>query len=676
MPNHLASETSPYLLQHADNPVDWYPWGELALTIARQHDKPILLSIGYSTCHWCHVMAHESFEDAVTAALINRDFVAIKVDREERPDLDQIYQNAHYLLTGRGGGWPLTLFLAPDRTPFYAGTYFPPVARYNLPGFKDVLMRVAQAYRERRQDIGRQNAELVQSLAGAAPARQAGVEIGPAPLSGALAQLRRGYDAAFGGFSGAPKFPRPGEIAFCLRRYAAEGDEQALSMALSTLRRIADGGIYDQLGGGFCRYSVDDRWLIPHFEKMLYDNGALLEVYADAWRIERDERFCAVAEQTVAWLAREMRHPRGGFYSALDADSEHEEGKFYVWTPQEAAAALDADEYAVLSRHYGLDLAANFEGRHWHFYVAQPLDRVAQSLGLELAEAQRLLAAARAKLLARREQRVRPGRDEKILAGWNALAIKGLARAGSAFGREEWIDLAEQATDFIRAELWRDGRLRASWKDGRADLAAYLDDYAFLLDALIESMQARFRSEDLAFAGELAQALLAGFEDSGQGGFFFTAHDHEALICRPKSGTDNATPAGNAVAAFALQRLGHLLGDTRYLAAAERALSLFYPQLAAQPGGFMSFLTVLEEYLQAPQMVVLRGPAAQVETWRQALAAEYRPATLALALPNELAPLAASLARPASPTVNAWLCQGVKCLPAIADLEALRLSLN
>lgn len=671
MANHLVSESSPYLQQHADNPVDWYPWSEQALTLAREQDKPILLSIGYSTCHWCHVMAHESFEDKATADLINRDYIAIKVDREERPDLDQIYQNAHNLLTGRSGGWPLTLFLTPDQTPFFGGTYFPPEARYNRPGFKDLLSQVAQAYRERRHDITQQNISLRESLASGGPVPQAGTEPGPAPLAGALTQLEKNFDPVHGGFGGAPKFPRPSEIAFCLRRYAAEGSGQALEMARHTLRKIADGGINDQLGGGFCRYSVDERWLIPHFEKMLYDNGPLLELYADAWRCGGDERFRTVAEQTVAWLEREMRAPQGGFYSALDADSEHEEGKFYVWTPQEVAAALAADEYAVLSRHYGLDQPANFEGHYWHFYVARPLDQVAGELGVELPAAWRLLDRARTKLMDLRAQRVRPGRDEKVLTSWNALMIKGLAHAGRALGREDWITLAQQAVDFIRAELWRDNRLLASWKDGKASLGGYLDDYAFLLDALVELMQARFRTADLAFARELAEALLARFEDRDQGGFYFTAHDHETLISRPKSGFDTATPSGNGVAAFALQRLGHLLGETRYLAAAERALKLFYPQIVAQPAGFMSFLAVLEEYLEPPQIVILRGPADQVSAWQQALATEYRPTTMVLALPGELENLPGSLGKPTTTAVNAWVCQGVICLPAISDVDIL-----
>jgi hypothetical protein len=616
-------------------------------------------------------MAHESFEDQATAALMNRDFICIKVDREERPDLDQIYQNAHYLLTGRSGGWPLTLFLTPDQKPFYGGTYFPPQTRYNLPGFPDLLPRVAQAYREHRPEIEQQNTELLRNLASAAPVPTPAAALDAQPLEQALSQLVRSFDAEYGGFGGAPKFPRPSEIAFCLRRHAATGDVQARAMATHTLRRIVDGGIYDQLGGGFCRYSVDERWEIPHFEKMLYDNGPLLELLADAWRVSGDERFRRVAEQTVAWLEREMRAPEGGFYSALDADSEHEEGRFYVWTPDEVADLLSAEEYAVLAPHYGLDQPANFEGRHWNLLVAQPLEQVADALDLDMTETRRRFESAQAKLFAARALRVRPGRDDKVLVSWNALMIKGLAQAGRAFGREDWIGLAEQAVDFIRGRMWQNGRLQASWQGSHARLPAYLDDYAFLLNALLALLPARFRSQDLAFARELADALLSHFEDAEHGGFYFTAHDHESLIYRPKSGFDGATPSGNAVAAFALQRLGHLLGEGRYLDAARRTLELFYPQMTAQPAGFMAMLAALEEYLTPPQIVVLRGPAQPLADWQRGLAVAYLPSTLLLALPNELACLPGCLDKPAAEHVNAWLCQGVKCLPAISDKNVL-----
>jgi len=662
MPNRLAQETSPYLLQHADNPVDWHPWGEEALTLAHQLDKPILLSIGYSSCHWCHVMAHESFEDAEVAALMNRHFINIKVDREERPDLDQIYQLAYQMLAQRGGGWPLTMFITPDQVPFFCGTYFPKQPRYQMPGFLDVLPRVAEFYAGHKDEIGAKNVRMFDDVNAAAP--QVAVNMGVAPLDRAARDLAGQFDRVWGGFGGAPKFPRPSELEFALR-YAASGGQAPLGeMALFTLDKMQQGGIYDQLGGGFCRYSVDERWAIPHFEKMLYDNGPLLGLFADAFALSGKPRYRQVCEETVGWLVREMRSPEGGFYSALDADSEHEEGKFYVWTPQEVQQLLSAEEYAVLAPHYGLDQAANFEHKHWHFILAQPLEENAQPI----------LDRAKAKLFAAREQRVRPGRDDKVLASWNALMIKGLTRAARVFGRADWILLAQQAVDFIREQMWRDGRLLASYKDGQAKLNAYLDDYAFLLDALLELLQAEFRPQDLAFAQDLAERLLRQFEDPEQGGFFFTSHDHEALIHRPKPGLDQATPSGNGIAAHALQRLGHVLGEPRYLAAAERTLNLFYPQLAQQPAGYMSLLSALDEHLTPPNILILRGPAHAVAAWQQALAREYLPRSVVLGLPNELENLPAALDKPRAESVTAWLCQGVQCLPALSDqAEVLRL---
>jgi uncharacterized protein YyaL (SSP411 family) len=670
--NHLASEPSPYFRQHADNPVDWYPWGEEALALARRENKPILLSIGYSTCHWCHVMAQESFEDAETACLMNAHFVNIKVDREERPDLDHIYQTAHFLLTGRSGGWPLTMFLAPDQTPFFGGTYFPKHPRYDLPGFKEVLIRVAEYYHAREADILRESASLRQGLAATLPRPAGEVRFERAPLKKALDALSRDFDPVHGGFGGAPKFPRATEIAFCLRRYAVDGDRRALDMARLTLKGIVEGGIHDQIGGGFCRYSVDERWMIPHFEKMLYDNAALLEVLADAWRATGEELFRRAAEETVGWAVREMGAPEGGFYSALDADSDHEEGRFYVWEREEIAALLSAEEYAVFAPRWGLDRPANFEGRFWHLYGAASPEDAARAAGVDPERAAALLASARGKLFAAREKRSRPGRDEKILAGWNALMIKALARVAWVFERDDWLARAFAAADFLRGALWREGRLYASWQEGQARHNAYLDDLAFLLDALLELIQARFRPSDLEFAAALAEALLSGFEDRDNGGFYFTHHDQQGLIHRPKPGYDNATPSGNGVAAFALQRLGHLLGESRYLAAAKRALALFYPQIQSQPAGFLSFLLALEEALTPPRIVILRGPGREVREWRRALARNMLPDTLIVPLPNDLSALPPALAKPPSDAVSSWVCQGTKCLAPIEDLAALR----
>ncbi|MCC7311481.1 MAG: thioredoxin domain-containing protein [Sulfuritalea sp.] len=654
--NRLSAETSPYLLQHANNPVHWQPWDEQTLTLARRENRPILLSIGYSACHWCHVMAHESFEDEGVAAVMNRFFVNIKVDREERPDLDQIYQTAHQMLARRSGGWPLTMFLSPDGTPFFGGTYFPKEPRYGLPGFADLCQRVAEAFENRRDDITAQAAELRQALADTTPEPAAtATAFDAGPLAEAEAQLARGFDSRHGGFGGAPKFPHPTDLAFLLARKES-GSRQ---MALTTLKYMCEGGIYDQIGGGFCRYSVDERWEIPHFEKMLYDNGPLLALCADAWAQSRDPLFARVAGETAVWVMREMQAPDGGYYSSLDADSEGEEGKYYVWDRAEVERLLTPQESALALRRWGFDDPPNFENRHWHAKIAGPLDDA------EIP----LLAAAREKLFAARETRIRPGRDDKVLTSWNALMIEGMAHATRVFGKNEWLVSAQDAMDCIRNTMWQDGRLLATARDGRAHLDAYLDDHAFLLAALLELMQAKFRSEDLAFAIELADALLARFEDRDAGGFFFTADDHEVLIHRPKTGHDNATPAGNGVAAFALQRLGHLLGETRYLVAAERTLQLFWPHMSRSPGGFGSLLRALEEALTPPVAIILRGPAVEMANWLCALGAD--PRRLVLALPNGIAGLPAALAKPESDHVNAWVCQGVTCSTPTEKLDDL-----
>ncbi len=657
MPNRLAQETSPYLQQHAGNPVDWYPWGPEALERARREDKPVLLSVGYSACHWCHVMAHESFGDPQVAAVMNRLFVNVKVDREERPDLDRIYQSAHQMLAQRPGGWPLTMFLAPDGAPFFGGTYFPKTPRHGLPGFVDLCERIAAVWRERRGDIEAQNAEVLKALARTLPAGAAG-ELSAQVLEDMLRNLRASFDARHGGFGAAPKFPHPTDLELCLRK----GE---LDIALTTLRRMGEGGIYDQLAGGFYRYSVDAQWGIPHFEKMLYDNGPLLGLLADAWLAGREPLFARCAEQTAGWLMREMQSPEGGYYSSLDADSEHEEGKFYVWDRAEVQALLSGDEYATLAPHFGLDGAPNFEGRHWHLRVAAP------------AASEPLLRAAKAKLLAAREQRARPGRDEKILVSWNALAARGMAHAGRVFGRPAWLASARRAVEFIHASLWRNGRLLATYKDGRAHLPAYLDDHAFLLAALLELLQESFDAKHLDFACRLADVLLEQFEDAEAGGFFFTARDHEQLILRPKPGHDNATPSGNAVAAWALGRLGALTGDERYARAARRTVELFYPAMRDYPAGFAAMAIALDEQLSPPAVLVLRGKDAPRAAWQAELAREFFPHALVIGVPEAAKRLPAPLDKPSRPgPVNAWLCRGVTCLEPIDDLVHLKKALK
>jgi hypothetical protein len=655
MPNRLAHETSPYLQQHAGNPVDWYPWGPEALERARSEDKAILLSIGYSACHWCHVMAHESFEDPQVAAAMNRLFINVKVDREERPDLDQIYQSAHQMLAQRPGGWPLTMFLSPDGAPFFGGTYFPKQARHGLPGFAELCERIGAIWRDRRDAIAAQNAEVLKALERAVP----GMAAPPAVLSAEavramLDNLRASFDARFGGFGGAPKFPHPTDLELCLRH----GETQ---MVHTTLKRMCEGGIYDQLGGGFCRYSVDAQWMIPHFEKMLYDNGPLLALLADAWIATGEALFARCAEETAGWMMREMQSPEGGYYSSLDADSEHEEGKFYVWERHEVRKLLTGEEYQAAAAHYGLDAPPNFEGRHWHLRVTSP------------AQDHAAVRRAKEKLFAAREKRIRPGRDEKILVSWNALAIRGMARAGRALGRPEWIRSARRALEFVRGRMWRDGRLLATCKDGRAHLNAYLDDYAFLLAAVLETMQAEFRLEDLKYAEALAEVLLEQFEDREGGGFFFTARDHEPLIQRPKPGHDQATPSGNGIAAWALGRLAALTGEARYALAAERTLELFYPLMRDYPAGFATMAIALEGRLAQPAVLILRGSGKAVAQWQAELARQYLPDTLVLALPEDLRGLPPLLDKPPRPeAANGWLCRGLTCLEPISDLVRLK----
>lgn len=678
MSNKLADETSPYLLQHAHNPVEWYPWGEQALTLAKEQNKPILLSIGYSACHWCHVMAHESFEDAETAAMMNAHFINIKVDREERPDIDQIYQTAHSMLSKKSGGWPLTVFLTPNQEPYFTGTYFPKTARYQLPGFVDLIPRVAAYYHEHKDDVAAQTLQLADALARTIPVANTVVTADESTIKSGFQQLRESFDFEHGGFGTAPKFPNPADITLLLHQ-AKAGNKQAEAMALQMLSAMAAGGIYDQIGGGFCRYSVDERWNIPHFEKMLYDNGQLLCLYADGWQVSRDAKeravFAQVIAETIAWLQREMLDPRGGIYSSLDADSQtlnsnstkghSEEGAFYVWQPAEVKALLTAEEFVVASRCFGFDRAANFEGEAWHAYMAVMPDEQDQAL----------LQAAKAKLFAAREQRMHPGLDDKILTSWNALAIKGLARASHVFNRPDWLKLAQNAVDFIREHLWVKNaagsfQLLATAKDDKVHLNAYLDDHAFLLDALIALMQADYRSIDMQFAEEIAEALLENFE-AEDGGFYFTAHHHEQLIHRPKQGYDNATPNGNGIAAVALQRLGHVLGEPRYLQSAERALQAFDSTIKRNPAGCASLSHALREYLTPPTLVILRGEAANLQQWRREITQHYYPHHLFFYLDETVTALPKTLQRNVFTDVNAWVCKGVVCSQGINNLPSL-----
>jgi len=683
--NRLARETSPYLRQHARNPVDWHPWGSEALELARSSGKPILLSVGYSACHWCHVMAHESFEDADTAKLMNELFVNIKVDREERPDIDKIYQFAHQVLTQRGGGWPLTMFLThDDQKPFFGGTYFPDKARYGMPAFATILQRVSEYYHAQGAELRAQNDTLMDVYDDLTPApADSGTALTADPLARARTQLASSFDRSYGGFGDAPKFPHPGSIDRLMRHWHAtaitqEPDLDALFMATLTLTRMAEGGLYDQLGGGFARYSVDQFWMIPHFEKMLYDNGALLASYAEASLATGDALFRRITNQTGEWLLREMRDASserdGGFYSAYDADSEGHEGKFYVWSREQVQAALTVEEWQVFSRRFGFDQAANFEGV-WHLHVFVSIENLAKEFQLDAAEVERRVDSARAKLLAIRGKRIWPGLDDKILTSWNALAIRGLAIAARVLEKPVFASAADGALEFVRRNLWRSvngrgGRLLATAKDGTAHLNAYLDDYAYLAGALLEMLQLRWRNEDATWLRDILDAMLAHFEDPKLGGFFFTSDDHEALIHRSKSFSDDAIPAGNGIAAQVLIRAGYLLGETRWLEAAERTLRAAWLALNRFPHGHMSLLEALDEYLAPPEIVLIRG--ADGPDWQRELGKLYAPHRLLFSIPANLEGLDPAVAdKKAGATTRAYVCRGSTCSAPVESLADL-----
>jgi uncharacterized protein YyaL (SSP411 family) len=681
--NRLSDETSPYLLQHADNPVDWHPWGEEALALAREQDKPVLLSIGYSACHWCHVMAHESFENPDTARVMNERFVNIKVDREERPDLDKIYQVAHQMLVQRPGGWPLTMFLTPgDLTPFFGGTYFPPSPRHGMPAFVEILERVATFYHENRDEVERQGDAVRQVFERIGEVdRQDETRLEAALLERARTALEGDFESRYGGFGHAPKFPHSTSLERLLRHWRStarddEPDLQALYMVTFTLQRMALGGIYDQLGGGFCRYSVDEYWMIPHFEKMLYDNGPLLALYSQAWAVTDDPLFGRVAAETAAWVTREMQSADGGYYSTLDADSEGHEGLFYVWDRNQVRRLLDDEAYEPFAEVYGLDRRPNFEGR-WHLHTFRAPREVAEEKGIDAESFEEALASARQRLFKERERRVRPGRDDKILTAWNGLMIRGMAIAARHLQDEGAAASAAAAALFLRKHLVVEGRLLASWKDGRARFPAYLDDHAFLLDGLLELMQIEWRPEWLEFATMLADTLLERFLDRDVGGFFFTADDHETLLHRPRPLADEATPAGNGVAAMALARLGYLLGEARYLEAAEGTLKMAAGPLGQMPHAHCSLLHALEEKLDAPEIIIIRGKDPDMAEWHRVALLLYSPRRLVFAIPSDASGLPETLAtkKPSEGTVG-YLCRGTSCSPPLTTLSEFSAALR
>jgi uncharacterized protein YyaL (SSP411 family) len=605
MPNRLAHESSPYLLQHANNPVDWYPWGEEALALAKQLDKPIFLSIGYSACHWCHVMEHESFEDARIAQLMNDNFVCIKVDREERPDLDQIYMTAVQLLTQRGG-WPMSVFLTPDLQPFYGGTYWPPTARGGMPGFDQVLTGLAQVWRDRRTEALSQAASLTEHIRSIAAAEVAPSQPNAELLDRAAAALERSFDQQHGGFGGAPKFPHPMDLRLLLRIWRRTNQPQLLQMVTHTLDKMARGGMYDQLGGGFHRYSVDARWLVPHFEKMLYDNALLLPAYLEGYLVTGDVEFARVAREIAEYVLREMTDPAGGFYSTQDADSEGEEGKFFVWTPAEVSHVLGEERARTFCYVYDISDEGNFEG-HNIPNLPKTVDQCAKMLGRDEAELAEELAISRSLLFAVRLQRIAPGRDDKVLVAWNGLMIDALAQAAGVLNEPRYGQAAEHAARFTTDKL-RDanGRLLHTWRGGTAKLSAYLDDYAALANGLVSLYEATFDEAWITAACELCETMLAHFADT-EGGFFYIADDHEALIARQKDLFDNATPSGNSLAATVLSRLAKLTGRSDFAQAAEATFRTATAMVEQSPTAAGQLLIALDFWLGPAKEIAIVG---------------------------------------------------------------------
>jgi hypothetical protein len=670
-PNRLAKETSPYLLQHQWNPVDWHPWGDEAFARARAEDKPILLSVGYSACHWCHVMERESFEDPDIARLMNEHFVSVKVDREERPDVDQIYMEAVQKMTGHGG-WPMTVFLMPDGTPFYGGTYFPPADRQGMPGFPRVLEAMAHYYREKRGEVEAQGRELLASLRQNERVRAGADLLTRDILDQAFQGVRGGFDWRHGGYARAPKFPQPTSWDFLLRYWRRTGSEDAIRMVRRTLTRMARGGMYDQLGGGFHRYSTDEAWLVPHFEKMLYDQSQLALLFLHAWQATGDPEYRRITVETLDYVVREMTHPEGGFFSTQDADSEGEEGRFFLWSKGEIERLLDPEEARVASRYWGVADGANFEGRSI-LHVPRDPDEVAGLLGIGREAMEALLGRARAKLFEARERRVKPGRDEKVLAGWNGMMLRAFAAASRILDRPDYRKVAEGNAAFVLRALRSEGRLLRTWKDGQAKLLGYLEDYAMVADGLLALYEATFDHRWLDEARALADEMLRLFWDSGTEGFFDTGSDHEALIVRPRNLFDNAVPCGASVAADVLLRLGAITGETRYERVGVGAIRPVTPLMTRYPSGFGRYLGALDFHLGPAVEVALVWPAGAGENAAAPLVKEvfsrYLPSRVVAGAPEDGIPgvplLEGKTARAGRPT--AYVCERYACQAPTTD---------
>jgi len=678
-PNRLIDETSPYLRQHAYNPVDWYPWGTEALEMAKRKNCLILLSVGYSACHWCHVMEHESFEDSETAQIMNENFVCIKVDREERPDLDKIYQSAHQLFNQRPGGWPLTAFLTSDEhVPVFVGTYFPDKPRHGMPAFSTVLKNISSQFQQTRDKLPQHSKAVREAFKRfEIPQPQSDVQLDDSYMVSAAEHLLRDYDPVYGGFGGAPKFPHSTQLSVLLAFCRSAGDDQpkkhsVIDVAVHTLEAMTYGGLYDQIGGGFYRYSVDAKWEIPHFEKMLYDNSQLIASCVEFGIYTGTKKFLHVALDSALWVIREMQSSNGGYFSTLDADSEGHEGKFYVWTVKEIKEILSQDEYAAVEIRYGLRGTPNFEG-NWHLTVVNSVELVARRTGKSTDATRQLLAVAREKLFDVRSRRIRPGRDEKILASWNGLMIGAMAKAGRTLGRPDFIESAERAYDFVRTAMWKNNRLLATAFDDQAKLNAYLDDYAFLADGIIELLQARWRNEDLAFAVQLVEVMLKHYSDERTGAFYFTSDDHEKLLHRSTPTYDDATPSGNGVAASVLAKLGYLTGETRYIERSERLAGGILSASGAVPSAYGSTVVAAQQLTNPGAVVIISGEPEEARKWSDEVFGDAPFGTMVFQIPPQcksgLPPMLAQ--KTGDGPVTAYVCTGFACSAVYTSIDDL-----
>jgi len=674
--NRLIHETSPYLLQHAHNPVDWYPWGEEALNRAKKEDKPILLSIGYSACHWCHVMEEESFENESIAELMNQCFVCIKVDREERPDLDELYMNAVQVMTG-SGGWPMTVFLTPEMVPFHGGTYFPPEDRGGAPGFPKVLATVSNYYSTHRNQVTQMVSQVRETLQHIVEMVPSGRALEEKALSNAFEVMERQFDPANGGFGRAPKFPNSMGLSFLLRYWKRTGSTQALGMVESTLEKMAKGGMYDHLGGGFHRYSVDDRWLIPHFEKMLYDNALLSRTYFEAYQATGKGLYRKIGEEILNYVGREMRSPGGGFYSTQDADSEGEEGKFYVWTRDKIKDVLGKEQGTPFCAYYGVTPQGNFEGEASVLHVATPLEKLSQLYSIPVRDLEELFEEGRRKLFAAREKRPKPGRDEKILTSWNGLMVSGFVEGFKTTGNAEYLLHAKEAASFILREMRKKGQLIRVFKSGQSHTNGLAEDYAFFIQGLIDLYEGTFEKSWLIKADALNQEMMRQFWDERNGGFFYSGNENEPLIARSKNPYDNALPSPNSVAAFNLIRLGYLTGEASLKRKAEEILRLFYDLLSEHPSGFSHMLSALSFFLDPDEIGII---GSKEDPGTQSLVKEihrsYLPnKILNLKDPDELYeaswfPFLTDKGTPEAPT--AFICRRFTCLPPATNEAELR----